>query len=297
MDRQVTQHDATLLVDSQCELGEALTWCTRRQAWLWSDIEQSRIWMHRPSDGLTRSFSTPDRVGAFVVCDSGALLLGLAKGLGLAALDIDGSDPFDVRHLEAVEPDLPTTRINDGRTDRSGAFVFGTFNVGHAEPIGSLYQYTRTHGLRRLDVGSVTCANSICFSADGGTMFFADSPTRRILRCDYNSERASVGPVTTFVELGAKQGLPDGSIIDGSGGLWNAEWGSGRVRRYDLSGQMTDEVRIATPHATCPAFGGADHSDLCITSARPAARHPAAGGLFHARIERMHGIPDELFRQ
>jgi L-arabinonolactonase len=283
-------------------LGEGLSWCATRQAWLWTDIERSCLWAYRPGDGLTRQFHTPDRVGTFVLTQSGRVILGLAKGLGETALDLDGSDRLEVTMLVPVEADLSMTRINDGRTDRSGAFVFGTYNEAGDGARGSLYQYTRAHGLRRLDVGYVATANSICFSPDGRTMYYTDSSTRRIRRSDYDSARASVTRITTLVELGSQPAVPDGSIIDADGGLWNAEWGSGFVRRYDMSGHVTDEVQLDAPHATCPGFGGPDLSDLCITSARTAlsaeqaARHPTAGGLFHVRIPGRKGIPETLFR-
>jgi len=283
-------------------LGEGLVWCPTRQAWLWTDIEGSCLWAFRPSDGLTRQFRTPDRVGSFVLCESGRLILGLAKGLGETTLDIDGKPNLDVRMLAPVEPDLPMTRINDGRIDRSGAYVFGTYNEAGDGARGALYQYTRAHGVRRLDVGYVACANSICFSPDGATMFYTDSPVRRIRRCEYDSARASVSRITTFVELGSQPANPDGSIIDADGGLWNAEWGSGMVRRYDMAGQVTDELQIGAPHATCPGFGGPDLTDLCVTSARTAlskeedARQTTAGHLFHARIAGRRGLADPWFR-
>ena len=303
----MTTSEATLLVDSRCVLGEGLSWCATRQAWLWTDIEQSHIWLYRPADGLTRSYRAPDRVGTFVLTESGTLILGLVDSLVETPLALGGdlrqpNDRLDSTWLTSVEADVPTTRINDGRTDRSGAFVFGTYNEAGDGPRGSLYQYTRAHGLRRLDVGHVSCANSICFSADGATMFFCDSPTRRIMRGDYDSARAAVSHIETFIEFGSQPAMPDGSVIDADGGLWNAEWGSGFARRYDTSGRVTDEVRLAAPHATCPGFGGPDLTDLCITSARTAlspeeaARHVTAGGLFHVRIPGRRGIPETLFK-
>ena len=50
--------------------------------------------------------------------------------------------------------------------------VFGTFNEAEDGPGGSFYQYSSSHGLRRLDLGGVVIPNSICFSLDGRTMYF-----------------------------------------------------------------------------------------------------------------------------
>ncbi|MEO7190822.1 MAG: SMP-30/gluconolactonase/LRE family protein [Vicinamibacterales bacterium] len=301
VERQV----AALLVDSQCALGEGLVWCGARHAWIWTDIDGSRIWFHRPSDGRTASWRAPDRVGSFVLCESGGLLLALTNGLAMADIDLSGSEGADAllggARLDSVEAEISTTRINDGRTDRHGAFVFGTYNEPEDASIGSLYQYSTDRGLRRLDLGHVTTTNSICFSRGGETMYFCDSPQRRIMCCDYDSARAAVSNVRTFVEFRVDQGMPDGSVIDTDGGLWNAEWGAGVVRRYDERGQITHEVTVAATHPTCPAFGGAGLNDLAITSARKAtpaaelARTPAAGGLFHTRVAGVRGIPESLF--
>ena len=78
---------ATLAVDCRCTLGEGIVWCERRGALLWTDIEGARLWMHVPSTSVTRSWTLPDRLGSFALCESGTLLLGLAKGLAVADLD------------------------------------------------------------------------------------------------------------------------------------------------------------------------------------------------------------------
>jgi sugar lactone lactonase YvrE len=289
---------ATLSIDSRCTLGEGPTWWAARGALLWTDIQASRLWMHTPA-GSTRSWNLPDRLGSMAVCGSGALLLGLAKGLFLAAPDEDVRD-LAVTPVVPVEPELPSTRINDGRTDRSGNFVFGTMDEAEAAPIGGFYQYSAASGLKRLDLPAVTIANSICFSLDGKTMYFCDSPGRQILQCDYDAALARAANVRTFVRFAAHQGLPDGSVVDADGCLWNAEWGAGVVRRYTPSGRLDREVPVPAKNPTCPCFGGAALDDIYITSARQAMtpqeleRTPQAGGVYRASVG-VRGIPDLLF--
>jgi L-arabinonolactonase len=294
---------AVLAVDSRCTLGEGITWWGAREALLWTDIQSSKLWLHSPGDGSTRSWELPDRLGSFAICASGALLLGLAKSLAFADLDASPGDQLEVTEVCAVDPYLTTTRVNDGRTDRAGNFVFGTMNEDEGKaPIGSFYQYSSRHGLRRLDLGGVHIPNSICFSLDGRTMYFCDSETRRIMRCNYDADAASVADIREFAAFGAAQGTPDGSVIDSDDCLWNAEWGAARVRRYRPDGRIDRSIAVPAKNPTCVAFGGQRMDDLFITSARqemtPAelTHTPDAGSVYRAARVGVQGVPDALFK-
>jgi sugar lactone lactonase YvrE len=204
-----------------------------------------------------------------------------------------------VSHLVDVDPGLPSVRLNDGRTDRWGNLVFGTLNEAPDQtPIGSFYQFSWRHGLRRLALPGVAIPNSICFSLDGRTMWFCDSLDRVIRCCDYDAASAHVHNIRIFARCA---GLPDGSIIDGDGCLWNAEWGSGGVRRYTPAGHVDRVVTVPTKNPTCPCLGGPGLHDLYVTSSREEHsddeldRTPAAGGLFSLRVEDVAGVPDTLF--
>jgi sugar lactone lactonase YvrE len=267
-------------------------WDAARGALRWTDIEQREIWRFDPLSGECSKQRVADRVGFFAIAADGRLLLGQYK-----TLILDGVTLAD------VEPDLRGTRINDGRTDRAGNVVFGTMSEGREHPrIGSFYQYSSAHGLRRLDLDNPGIANSICFSPDGATMWFADSPQRTIWACDYDAASARVSRVRVFVEFAPGTGVPDGSIVDADGCLWNAVWGAGEVRRYTADGRLDRTVRIPTKNPTCPAFGGADLRTLYVTTSRQEHSDaeleamPQAGGVFSARIPDVRGLPDALFR-
>ena len=292
---------ATLFVDCRCTLGEGILWDEKRRALLWTDIQLSTLWMHGAADNATRTWILPDRLGSLAICESGRLLLGLAKGLFLADLDTVAGAVLGLEPVVSVEPGVPRTRINDGRTDRAGNFVFGTFNEAQDGPSGSFYQYSSRHGLRRLDLGGVVIPNSICFSLDGRTMYFCDSPVARIRQCDYDASSAGVANVREFARLGAGEGLPDGSVIDTDGCLWNAAWGAGLVRRYAPDGRRLAEISVSAKNPTCVVFGGDALDDLYVTSSRQEmsddelARTPEAGGVYRARVG-ARGVRDAAFK-
>jgi len=292
---------AELVLDCRCELGEGILWDERDQALLWTDIHGARLWRHRPHSGATQSWRLPDRLGSFALCESGNLLLGLAKGLYLA--DLRGSETSErlaTQLLVAID-EHPTLRINDGRCDRSGNFVFGTLDeAAEKRPIGRFYQYSAQHGLRLLDLGGVAIPNSIAFAPDGRTLYYCDTRRGEIMACRYEGESARTGAPRVFARIDAPAG-PDGATVDRDGRLWSTHWGAGRVVCYDRNGAIEHEVALPVSNPSCPAFGGAQLDVLYLTTAREdlnaaqLEREPHAGGIFRAQIAGAVGLPEERF--
>jgi L-arabinonolactonase len=210
-----------------------------------------------------------------------------------------------IETIMPVEADLPT-RINDGKCDRQGRFVFGTkHDVAKAEKIGGFYRLNQDLSLERLPLGECAISNSIAFSPDGARMYFCDSPERMIRVCDYDS----FANQRVFVELSDASGEPDGSAVDSDGGLWNAQWGGNRVVRYDADGRETARIDVPTAQPSCVAFGrrGKELSPqeqfntLYITSARVGLDagalqdDPHAGAVFVA-MPVARGIAEPVFR-
>ncbi|WP_277187019.1 SMP-30/gluconolactonase/LRE family protein [Caballeronia sp. BR00000012568055] len=250
---------AELLVDSRCTLGEGATWDARSGRLYWVDIEGAKLWRYDPRDQSSRSFNMPERLATFALCaDANTLLLGLASRL--AFFDLATGAIHTLIEVEAGQP----TRINDGRCDREGRFVFGTkHDVEDAKPLGGFYRLNTDLTLERLPLGDCAISNSIGFSPDGARMYYCDSPTRQIRVCDY----PSCSNDRVFIELSDEHGVPDGSTVDADGGLWNAQWGGRRVVRYAPDGRETASIDVPTEQPSCVAFGGAALDTLFITSA------------------------------
>ena len=287
----VTGALATLAVDSRCALGESILWCERRRVLYWTDILSAELWRHDPASGHTHTWSLPAPLGCLALAEDGRLLLGLAKALHASDVEAQlGRRDLLTTKLADVEADEPMTRVNDGRADRHGGFVFGTKSE-HADlrPAGRFHQYTAAHGLRELALPRAAIPNSICFDADGTAMYFCDSVTPRILRCRYDAATAAVSDIGVFVELDAPGAEPDGSVIDDEGALWNAQWGAGRVVRYLPDGRLDRIVRVPAPQPSCCVLR---EDTLYVTSARigldagALAAYPMSGGVFAHRNER-----------
>lgn len=292
----VERFDAMLAVPAQCALGEGATWCSRTGRFYWTDIEGACLYRFDPSTGERTSWPMPERLATFALCaDPQHLLLGLATRLAFFDLTT-----HEIRSIVEVEPGLPT-RLNDGRCDRQGRFVFGTKYEGTgADVVGGFYRLDRDLSLARLPLPTPAISNSIGFSPDGATMYFCDSPSREILACDYGAD-GTVGGVRVFTRLTDADGVPDGSTVDAESGLWNAQWGGSRVVRYGADGVETERVSVPVSQPSCVALGGPQLGTLYVTTARvelDAAAlevQPEAGGIFAAPSAR-RGLPEPLFQ-
>lgn len=284
------EHPFALALAQVNELGEGLQWHAPSGRWWWTDIEGACLHAWTPGASATLQVRLPERVGCFVHAQSGALVLAMAKRvarLTLPDLQATGTVAAEPETLAPLETDLPRNRANDGRCDRSGAFVFGTlYETEPRQRVGGFYQYTRAHGLRRLALDGVAIANSICFSLDGRRMYYCDTTQRRIMVCEYDSARAQVGTPQVFVTKAADEGYPDGSTIDAQDCLWNAEWGAGTVVRYGADGRTLGRYTVPVSNTTCPALGGVGGDQLLVTSAREGLStadlmaRPLSGSLF-----------------
>ncbi|HEY1128069.1 MAG TPA: SMP-30/gluconolactonase/LRE family protein [Roseateles sp.] len=300
-----TQHPFALALAQANHLGEGLQWHGPSGRWWWTDIQGACIHAWTPGASATLQLRLPERVGCFVHARSGALVLAMAKRvarLKLPDLQATGSIAVQPEEIVPLEAHLPTTRANDGRCDRSGAFVFGTLDESEPRhPLGGFYQYTSAQGLRRLALDGVAIANSICFSPNGRRMYFCDTTTRRIMVCDYDSASARVSEPRLFVKKELDEAWPDGSTIDAQGCLWNAEWGNAAVARYAPDGRLLARYSVPVGHVTCPAFGGPTGDQLLVTTAREGLSsadlmaRPLSGSLFGMTVQPGLALPESLF--
>jgi L-arabinonolactonase len=263
--------EAEIVVRGENKLGEGIVWSPAHHEAQWTDIHGKAFWSFNPSTGAAKSVALPERLACFAPLGGSRLLAGFASGL--AGFDHASGDRDEIA---AIEADLPTTRLNDGKLDRRGRLVFGTMDESKDErPIGRVWSYDGA--APRVLFEGVRISNSIAFSPDGRRMYFADTPQRVIWRYDYDNDSGEISNRQVFVEVAAAHGYPDGSTVDADGCLWNAEWGGGRVTRYTPDGKIDRVVSLPCSQVTCCAFGDVNLTTLFITSAR--------GGLDEAKLK------------
>eukprot|EP00434_Breviolum_minutum_P022341 symbB.v1.2.019718.t1/scaffold1625.1/size152758/1 len=308
---RIPEFQAELLIPCGNKLGECPLWDDARHVLSWIDIQGKRLWQHNPQSSPEdcRSFELPSRPGSFCIAESGDYVLALEDGLFFF-------DPATEELFRIPQDFVPKgCRLNDGRVDLQGRFVVsGTVDRGE-EPMAAVYRLNTDCSVETL-LEKVRCGNSICFAEDG-RMFFADPAfySQHGQHCDAGSANCIwqfpdyaitglSGASSIFVDAG--QSRPDGSILDAEGGLWNAEFGAGRVVRYLPDGSVSMVVKVPVRYTTCAAFGGEDMQTLYITDATVFAHQRMskkrreelpegyAGGVFSVHLP-VKGLPERKF--
>lgn len=246
-------HDQT-----RCTLGEGPLWHPQRQQLFWFDILGKRL--HTVEAGKHRHWQFDMHVSAAGWIDCDHLLIASERGL----------HKFDLRDgtmtlLTDMEAENDVTRSNDGRADPWGGFWIGTMGFNAEKAAGAIYRYFQ--GKLTILYRDITISNAICFAPDRSCTYFADTPTRQIMRQKLDEDGWPQGAPEVHIDLRGGQLNPDGAVVDAEGCLWNAQWGAGRVSRYDPEGHLLSHVAFPAAQMTCPAFGGSDLTTLYATSA------------------------------
>jgi len=283
---------ARLIFDCQCALGEGPIWHPGRQELFFFDINAEMLYAVRPDGSLADQWLFNEIVAAAAIIDDDTLLLATETGLKGFQIATGGLAP-----VLSIEADKPATRTNDSRVHPSGAFWIGTMDKSPAEaPLGALYHY-RQGQLTTLKSG-VAIPNATCFSPDGRTAYWTDTPTRRILKVETDPQTGlPIGDWALFADVSDGPGYPDGAVVDAEGYLWNARWGGSCVVRHAPDGSVDRVVELPVSQVTCPAFGGPDLKTLFITTANKnmspdqLAAEKIAGGLFAIDLD-IAGLPE-----
>lgn len=275
---------AQLLLDTKCTLAEGPIWDARAQALFFTDIYEKVLYRHDPARRELKTFAMPERLATYALCeDDRYLLLGLESRLAFYEIATGR-----VETIAEIETGMPT-RLNDGRLDREGRFVFGTKDEsGEHKTQCAFYRLNLDLTVERLPLPACEISNSLAFSPDGRTMYYCDTPTRTIRVCDYAVD-GTISNDRQFLALSDDTGYPDGSAMDSNGNLWNAQWEGRRVVCYSPEGRELDRIEVPELQPSCPVFGGADLGTLYVTTAREnmtdaqLEAEPTAGGIYVAQ--------------
>jgi sugar lactone lactonase YvrE len=247
----------------------------------WVDARFPAVKRLDPATGAVMMLVLPEIVGSIALREGGGMLAATKSGIHLL-------DPASGALEKKVDPEthLPDNRFNDGRCDRAGRFWAGTMSHVNRDPTGSLYRFDADFRSTKLR-NAIIIPNSLAFSPDGRTMYFADTNRHTLWAYDYDAATGAATRERVFADTG--KGRPDGSCVDAEGCLWNADYGAARVVRYTPAGKVDRTFELPVTNVTCCCFGGKDLDTLYITTAtqrlspEELARQPLAGSLFALR--------------
>ncbi len=277
-------------------LGEGPVWEEGAQALDWVDIERGSLCRFYPASRSNQEWLLGCRVGFAVNTERGDVLAGTQEGLIRFSRETGMSAVY-----ANPEAGLPGNRFNDGKCDLQGRLWAGTMSMIETERAGSLYRVDADGNVSR-HLSPVGISNGLAWSVDSRTMYYIDSPTRRVDAFDYDAETGGISNRRPAVELVAGMGFPDGMTIDAEDKLWVALWEGWGVGRFDpATGKMLVKVEVPAARVTSCCFGGSDLEDLYITTASrdltaaEREKQPDAGGIFAARPG-VRGTPSVRFR-
>ena len=257
-------------------LGEGTVWCPEEQALYWVDIKRPCVRRWTLATGDITSWTMPEHVGSLALRRDGGILVALRSSISFfdpatGAIEAQG---WPTDHATDM-------RFNDGKCDRQGRFWAGTMSDGDRAPRGKLYRFDHRGCVPMLD--GIDIPNSLCWSPDGRTLYFADSVQRTQWAFPYEPDTGAIGPRRVFRV--SEAGVPDGATVDEEGFVWTTQYGGACVTRSDPAGRVVRTIPLPMTQPTCCAFGGAKMGTLFVSSASQnmdaatMAAEPMAGAL------------------
>lgn len=254
------QVPTSVLSAEPCHLGEGPTYdVTTDTAW-WFDIREGRLFEANLGSRSVRVHALGRMASALGRIDAERQLIVAEDGLYIRNI-ADGAMAL----FCPLEADNPVTRSNDARVHQSGTFWIGTMGKQAERGAGAIYAFHR--GKISTLFPCISIPNSICFSPDGATGYFADTARAVLYAVPLNPATGLPrGEPEVLLRHSGIGGL-DGSVCDADGQIWNACWGASRIDVYSAQGERVRSLSVPAKQASCPAFVGSDLSRLLVTSA------------------------------
>lgn len=289
-------HAIDCLVAERMQIGESPVWDGTRRRLYWCDIPERIVHAVDIDSGARRAWRFESEVGSFGLAASGRLVIALRDTVIL----FDAAT--EARSVVArIEPDVPTSRTNDGKVGPDGAFWVGTMDERpERQPVAALYRVTADGAVAR-KIDGLKVSNGIAWSGDGRSMFHSDSRGPWIDRWRFDPQTGEISDRTRIVELDEAAGRPDGGATDVEGFYWSAGISAGCLNRFSPDGKLAMKIELPLPAPTMPCFGGDDMRTLFVTSlsiglAGPAlATQPLAGAILQMRVD-VPGVPVGRFK-
>ena len=279
----------------QNEMGETPIWVPEENALYWVDAAKHIVYRVDTNTREYESFTPDLPVRGLCRRQSGGWLIITNTGLAFW-------DPESDACQFIIDPyaDIPHMQFNDGMVDRRGRLIVGSYNSGRLDaPDGSLYRLDTDHSLHKIDKGLVL-SNGIGLSPDNKTLYVVEMYGNMVTAYDYDINVGAIGNRRVFVQIPEDEGMPDGLTVDSEGFIWTAQWGGGRVNRYDPKGQLERAIEVPSKIVTCIGFGGEKLDELYVTTAwygltdTQRKEQPQAGDLFRIKTD-VKGIVEPFF--
>jgi sugar lactone lactonase YvrE len=209
--------------------------------------------------GVINSMQTIGPVGCVRILGYKKLIVAETNGI----YEFDFNSLISLKLHDFVKED--GVRFNDGILDSKGRFLIGT--MGYPEIVnkkGKLYSYYEGNYTKLLD--EITISNGIAFASDNKIMYYIDTPTKKVVKFDYDLENGSITNKTDLIKFNTKS-FPDGMCIDDNQNLFIAEWGGSCISKWDSrNGKLLTKYHLPVLNITSCALD--NNNNIYITTAK-----------------------------
>ena len=266
------------------DLGEGPLWHPIRQSLLWLDINKCVLFekhINSSAESYNTCWNLPEIGSALALHKNNNHLIYIVTDKSFATFDL-ATGLFKTE----ITLELPENmRANDGGVSPGGSFWFGTMEKTPSGRNGSIYSINSS-GLITQQLSGIGIPNTMTWSNDGNKLFLSDSWQQVTYSFDLINDTLVLSSQTEVLNLTATQSTPDGGATDINGNIWIAHWDGFKIVCHSPNGQVLQEVSVPVPKPTCCCLGGADNSNLFITSAREGMNdkelhdYPFSGSVF-----------------
>jgi sugar lactone lactonase YvrE len=278
---------------TRADLGEGPCWHAARGTLWWVDITGQTLFEARLDAPTPRALPMGQMIGCVAPERSGGLVVALRDGIYRLDLDTGTVTLF----ARAPGHDPAGFRFNDGKADPQGRLWAGTLSLTGQTGASRLYSFDPA-GAATVRREGVSISNGLAWTADGGTLYYIDSPTRRVQAFRFDGETGALSEEREVSRLADDEGWPDGCCLDEEGMLWVGHWGAGCLTRRDpRTGRVLDTVRVPVRNVTSCTFAGERLDRLFITTAvdhEDPTPEPEAGRVF-CLAPGVRGLPTMSF--
>lgn len=251
------------------ELLESCEIDNQNQLLYFVSIYKKLVYCYNINTGTINSMATNGPVGCVRVLSYKKLIVAETHGI----YEFDFSKLSSTKLNDFVNEDA--VRFNDGILDRNGRFLIGT--MGYPEIIpnkGKLYSYFEGNYTTLLN--DITISNGIAFSNEYKTMFYIDTPTKKVVKFNYDLNTGTICNKSDFIEFDSES-VPDGMCIDSNQHLFIAEWGGGCISKWDSkNGKLLERYQLPVSNITSCAID--IHNNIYITTAKSENINEQFGG-------------------
>ena len=122
----------------------------------------------------------------------------------------------------------------------------------------------------------ITISNGIAFASDNKIMYYIDTPTKKVVKYDYDLENGSITNKTDLIKFNTNS-FPDGMCIDDNQNLFIAEWGGSCISKWDSrNGKLLTKYHLPVLNITSCALD--INNNIYITTAKSDKINEKFGG-------------------